>query len=147
MSERVHPKEQGQRSEAAVIYEFVSRELTVLEPFGDNERYDPVVEEEGTFHRVQVKTGRVENRRVQFETRSAGTLTRKIEKQGYVGDIDVFAVHSPERESAYVVPISEAPETSMGLRMGDAKKASPRINWAEDFTVESWIESLRGESL
>ncbi|HKJ59717.1 MAG TPA: group I intron-associated PD-(D/E)XK endonuclease, partial [Halobacteriales archaeon] len=91
MSGEMHPKEQGQLSEAAVIFEFVRRGLTVLEPFGDNERYDIVVEEQGEFYRIQVKTGRMVNGRIQFETRSSGTLTRKIRKEGYEGVIDVFA--------------------------------------------------------
>lgn len=143
MSETVHPKEQGQRSEAAVLYEFVRHGLAVLEPFGDNERYDFVVEEGGDFHRVQVKTGRVQDGRVQFETRSSGTLTRTVEKEGYEGQIDVFAVHSPDLEETYVVPIEDAPQTTMGLRITDAKKASPNINWADEYECSEWIDSIR----
>lgn len=124
MSEFLHPKEQGQRSEAAVLYEFVRRGLSVLEPFGDNERYDIVVEEREKFDRVQVKTGRIENGRVQFETRSSGTLTRKVMKESYKGDRDVLAVYSPDLEETYVVPESEAPETTMGLRIRTEEELS-----------------------
>ncbi|WP_435361500.1 group I intron-associated PD-(D/E)XK endonuclease [Haloarchaeobius sp. DFWS5] len=139
----VHPKEQGQRSEAAVLFEFTKRGLTVLTPFGDNERYDLVVEEQARFYRIQVKTGRLENGRVQFETRSSGTLTRKIAKEGYTGQVDFFAVYSPDTEEVYVVPISEAPKTTMGLRIEDAKKRSPNINWAADYTVCNWLNSIQ----
>jgi hypothetical protein len=137
-----HPKQRGQQSEAAVLFEFVSRGLSVLQPFGDNERYDLVVEISGTFYRVQVKTGRLENGRVQFETRSSGTLTNKISKRGYDGEIDVFAVYSPERRETFVVPIEDAPETSMGLRVSAAQKQSPNINWAADYSVERWLETV-----
>ena len=143
MTETSHPKELGQRSEAAVLYDFVQRGLTVLEPFGDNERYDFAVEEGGEFYRVQVKTGRLENGRVQFETRSSGTLTRAVEKEGYEGQIDVFAIHSPDLERTYVVPIDDAPKTTMGLRIAEAKKASPNINWAEEYECSKWIDSIR----
>jgi hypothetical protein len=143
VSKQVHPKEKGQRSEAAIVFEFVRRGLTVLEPFGDNERYDVVIEESGSFYRVQIKTGRLENGRIQFETRSSGTLTRKIKKEGYEGEIDVFAVYSPEIEEAFIVPVSKAPKTTMGLRVEESEKSLPNINWAEDYTLEKWAKSLQ----
>ena len=84
----------------------------------------------------------MENGCVQFETRSSGTLTRRIDKQGYEGAIDVFAVYSPDLERTYVVPISDAPKTSMGLRVDAAKKRSKRINWAGDYAIENWLETI-----
>lgn len=139
----MHPKARGELSEAAVRHDFVKKGLTVLEPFGDNDRYDIVVEEDGTFYRVQIKTGRFEDGRIQFETRSTGTLTRKVEKEGYAGEIDAFAVYSPELEEVYIVPVEDAPTTSMGLRVEEANKSSPNINWASEYTLASWIESVK----
>ncbi|WP_137286697.1 group I intron-associated PD-(D/E)XK endonuclease [Halorussus salinisoli] len=136
----------GQQSEAAVIFELVRQGLTVLEPFGDNERYDVVVEETGKFYRVQIKTGRLENGRVQFGVRSSGTLTRKVQKEGHEGEIEVFAAYSPEIERTFVVPIAEAPKTTMGIRVEESDKSSPNINWAEDYTLEKWVESIRKET-
>ncbi|WP_396611417.1 group I intron-associated PD-(D/E)XK endonuclease [Haloferax sp. S1W] len=140
MKDISHPKRRGQCSEAAVLFEFTRNGITVLEPFGDNERYDFVVELGGRFFRVQVKTGRLTNGRVQFETRSSGTLTRRVKKEGYDGQIDIFAVYSPDLEQAYVIPIDDAPSTSMGLRVENANKKSPNINWADDFRLSDWIE-------
>ncbi|QPV64588.1 hypothetical protein I7X12_08240 [Halosimplex litoreum] len=137
-----HPKAQGQKSEAAVLHELVQRNLTVLEPFGDNERYDFVVEIDDSFQRFQVNTGRLENGRVQFETRSSGTLTRKVKKEGYEGDADYFAVYSPDLEETYVVSVAEAPETTMGLRVEETEKSSPNINWAEDYHIDTWREEV-----
>ncbi|AZH24332.1 group I intron-associated PD-(D/E)XK endonuclease [Haloplanus aerogenes] len=143
MSGATHPKTRGQQSEAAVLHAFVRHEIPVLQPFGDNERYDIVVEISDTFYKIQVKTGRLENGRIQFETRSTGTLTRQIEKESYEGQIDAFAVYSPDSGDTYVVPISDAPSTSMSLRITDPEKASPNINWADDFGIDSWISSRR----
>ena len=135
----MHPKARGEQSEAAVIHQFVKQGLSVLEPFGDNERYDLVIEKAGDFYRVQVKTGRIENGRVQFETRSTGTLTRKVEKEGYEGDIDISAVHSPDLGETYVVPIEDAPKTTMGLRYEEEEKSSPNINQADDYLLSHWV--------
>jgi hypothetical protein len=143
MGTDTHPKERGQKSEAAIRFEFIKRGVPVLEPFGDNERYDLVIEAAGEFHRVQIKTGRMENGRVQLETRSSGTLTRKVRKENYDGEIDVFAIYSPEIEDAFVVPISEAPGTTMGLRVKASEKPSPNINWVEEYTIDKWLTSVR----
>ncbi|WP_416840109.1 group I intron-associated PD-(D/E)XK endonuclease [Haloferax sp. DFSO52] len=143
MEKAAHPKQRGQCSEAAILFEFVRNGVTVLEPFGDNERYDFVVELGSEFYRAQVKTGRLTDGRVQFETRSSGTLTRKIKKEGYDGQIDVFAVYAPDLEQSYIVPIDEAPRTSMGLRVEQARKKSPNINWADDFSLTAWIDHVR----
>ncbi|UPW02186.1 group I intron-associated PD-(D/E)XK endonuclease [Halorussus gelatinilyticus] len=143
MGKTTHPKERGQQTEAAIICEFVQNGLTVLEPFGDNERYDVVVEEAGKFYRVQIKTGRLENGCVQFETRSSGTLTREVKKEGYEGEVEVFAVYAPEIGRSFVVPIAEAPKTTMGIRVEESEKSSPNINWAEDYSLKGWAESIR----
>ncbi|MFC6725338.1 group I intron-associated PD-(D/E)XK endonuclease [Halobium palmae] len=137
-----HPKSRGQRSEAAVLQILVEHGLTVLQPFGDNERYDLVVEENPDFYRLQVKTGRLENGRVQFDTRSSGTLTRSVEKETYEGQIDQFVVYAPELREAFVVAVEQAPETTMGLRVADAKKSSPNINRADEFEIDDWIASI-----
>lgn len=142
--ESSHPKAKGERSEAAVIHAFLRHRVPVLQPFGDNERYDLVVDLSDTFYRVQVKTGRLEEGRVQFETRSSGTHTRAIRKEGYDGQIDVFAVYAPDLDETYVVPVADAPKTSMALRVAAPKKTSPNINWASDFSLDSWVASVRG---
>ncbi|MFC7202928.1 group I intron-associated PD-(D/E)XK endonuclease [Haloferax namakaokahaiae] len=139
MNDIHHPKQRGQCSEAAILFEFTRHGVTVLQPFGDNERYDFVVELAGEFVRVQVKTGRMENGRVQFETRSSGTLTRTVSKEGYDGQIDVFAVYAPELQESYIIPIEDAPNTSMGLRVETARKNSPNINWADEFLLRDWV--------
>lgn len=137
-----HPKQRGQKSEAIVLSELVNYDLTVLSPFGDNERYDFVVEAQGTFHRVQVKTGREENGRVQFETRSSAASMTSISKKNYEDDIDVFVVYSPDYDRLYAVPIEKTPKTMMGLREEIPEKSSPNINDADDYRLENWVASV-----
>ena len=50
----------GEHSEAILIAKLLEVGYGVLTPFGDNRRYDLVIEDaDGNFHRVQCKTGRV----------------------------------------------------------------------------------------
>ncbi|MDY6774767.1 MAG: group I intron-associated PD-(D/E)XK endonuclease [Halobacteria archaeon] len=137
-----HPKQKGIKTEAILLSELVKRDLTVLTPFGDNERYDFVVEVEGIFHRVQVKTGRWENGGVVFETRSTGIHTYKTVRDTYQGDADLFGVYSYEEDTVYMVPVHETGSSQMKLRVDDPGINSPNINWADDYTLDSWIEGL-----
>jgi hypothetical protein len=50
-------KSTGDISEAVVMAEFLKAGFPVLLPFGDNQRYDMVVEVSGRLLRVQCKTG------------------------------------------------------------------------------------------
>ena len=51
-------KTKGERSEAIIIAKLLEVGYGVLTPFGDNRRYDLVIEDaDGKFWRVQCKTG------------------------------------------------------------------------------------------
>ncbi len=63
----MHPKAVGDRSEAHVLAALVELYPVVLHPWGENQRYDFVVEDDqGDFTRIQVKTGRLRSGAVRF---------------------------------------------------------------------------------
>jgi hypothetical protein len=51
------PQKRGDAAEAIIKAAFLVRDIPDLVPENDNEPYDIVVEIDGTFHRVQCKTG------------------------------------------------------------------------------------------
>jgi len=56
---RQNPKSIGERSQAHIIARFLDVGYNILIPYGDNTRYDLVIEDaDGNFYRVQCKTGR-----------------------------------------------------------------------------------------
>ena len=135
-----HPKARGIKSEAAFVGEMGKREINLLSPFGDNNRYDYVIEHNGEFERIQVKTAnqKDEKNHVKFCCASTGTWSaRRNTKEDYEGDIDYFAVYHRERDHFYLVPIEKAPKANMSIRYGEPENASPNINWAEDYLLEN----------
>jgi hypothetical protein len=54
----MNPKAVGEKTEAIILAELIRNDLVVLLPFGDNQRYDFVVDNHGEFIRIQCKTGR-----------------------------------------------------------------------------------------
>jgi hypothetical protein len=55
-----------------------------------------------------------------------------------VRNTDTLTVYAPEIGETYILPISEAPETSMGLCVEDANNPSPNINWTSEFPTGKW---------
>jgi hypothetical protein len=53
-------------TEGMVLSAILRSGRTVLLPFGDQEDYDMVMEDQGKFFRIQCKTGRLKNGSVHF---------------------------------------------------------------------------------
>ena len=129
-----NPKTIGERSEAVILAKFLLRGEIVLQPFGDNQRYDLVLDCDGTFTRVQCKTGRLKNGAVSFPCCSmAGGKVRR----SYVGDIEAFAIYCPDNDKVYFVPVEHAPKNEMTLRIDPPKNNSAitTVRWAIDYEI------------
>lgn len=132
----MNTKDKSNVSEAKVTAKLLDRGKTVLEPYGDNERYDLVIDHGDRFERVQVKTARLshEGKAIQFECRSSYMVSdRNIEKSYTKEEIDSFIVYSPDYEEMYKIDVEKAADTTMTLRIESDNPEMPNINWAEDY--------------
>ena len=90
----------GNTAEAAVLKAFVTVGMPVLMPFGGGSPYDLGVElPDGGLARVQVKTGRVRNGCIKFN--SCGTDHGRGQ-QSYDGRADLFAVYVEQLDRVFV---------------------------------------------
>ncbi|MEE6209746.1 group I intron-associated PD-(D/E)XK endonuclease [Salarchaeum sp. III] len=138
--------QKGDFTEAVVIAELKRREIPVSIPFGDNERYDAVVETpESEFLRVQIKTGWLADGVVQFHGKSQHTNSRGNTYKEYDGDVDYFAVYCHDLEELYWIGENEF-ETSLALRVEEPMVTQPSINWASTYEFdERWPPESNGE--
>ena len=139
------PQKRGQAAEAIVKSELVSRGISVLVPAYDNEPYDVVIEVEGDFHRIQIKTAfeATTDGAVRFRTRSTRTKSSGYEREGYQGSIDFFAVYAPICDESYLIPIEDAGDTQMTIRYERSKNNnSKNINWHEEYHLDETLASL-----
>lgn len=113
-------KQIGDESAGMVIAALLQRKEIVLVPFGDNQRYDVVVDRNGAFVRIQIKTGRLERGAIEFDTCSS-YAHRGRGHRDYRGDADLFGVYCPDTKKAYLVPVDE-----VGTRSGSLRVAPPR---------------------
>lgn len=108
-------------------------------PFGDNVKYDLIIDDDGVLFRVQCKTAwKTNHGTIRFNTHSQTTRDGKYHESSYVGEIDAFIVRHPEQELLYWVDIQEASEKKMDLRY-DAAIDHPSINWADDYELGETI--------
>lgn len=64
----------GERSQVFIIFKLLEHGYHVLTPYGDNTRYDLVIEDaDGTFWRVQCKTGWLESNGAYIEFKAASS--------------------------------------------------------------------------
>ena len=117
-------KQIGDITEAIILAELLKVGCSVLLPFGERHRYDLVLDEGGTFVRVQCKTGRLRRGAVRFNTSSVvkDAATKKYVKKYYgEEDIDFYGVYCPETGQCYMVPVGDVARTEGSLRIAHLK--------------------------
>jgi len=129
-----HKKDKGDLTELKVATRLVELGHTVLEPYGENDRYDIVFEDENeNFQRVQCKTPKSKNgERLQIRTCSvSGGKTYT-----YHGQVDYFATYSKETGECYLVPFEEVENChhSFHLRI-ELPKNGQECRMAKDFVL------------
>ena len=129
--------QKGELTEAAVLAELKHHGIPVLTPFGDNQRYDMVVETPaGELLTLQIKTGRLSNGVITFHTKSQHTNAEGNVYKYYDGEIDCFVVYVHELETLYLIYIDEF-DRRISLRVENPDQPDPSINWADDYEFDA----------
>lgn len=127
----------GDISEAAVVAALLKAGYNVLMPFGDRNRYDVVIEHDGKFERVQIKTGRERRGNVVFNTKSSTRRNGQRHEVGYNGQVEFFAVYDRSRDCVYMVPVDRCAASKAMLRVDKQKAISgPKCLMASDFLLK-----------
>ncbi|MGB6985830.1 MAG: group I intron-associated PD-(D/E)XK endonuclease [Candidatus Aquilonibacter sp.] len=137
-------KKIGTVSELMVTAALVSNGYRLLLPYGDNARYDVVIEGfDGGFSRVQVKTGRLEHGMIEFNGYSSHSHRGGVSTRVYRGEIDFFGVYCPQVNSCYLVPASEV-NTHGCLRIDPPRNGQTKgIRWADSYRLDLRATELR----
>ena len=144
------PKERGLKgsvgaeSEAIIAAELIRSGYTVLTPNGYMHRYDLVIEDaNGDFWKIQCKTAWVVDggNALEFSTASlaqAGQRGRKFStRKHYKNDVHYFAVYSPDTRKVYLIPVDDAGNASMRLRLTETTKngQTKGVKFAVDYEL------------
>lgn len=108
----------------------------VLLPFGVNQRYDLVLDNDGELLKAQVKTGRLRNGVVEFRAVSVQCNTNRTLRKHYTGEVDLFIVYCPQNKGLYVIPADHVPPSGMYLRLvAPRNNQSKHVRWASDYEL------------
>ncbi len=143
-------KWKGDASEALVLWRLVDAGIRVLIPWGDNARYDLVVEIGDRYLRIQCKTGRLRNGYVVFLT--YGTSRNGRHYRYLPGEIDYYAIRCQETGAVYLVPYEEAgssPSPQLRIDVPRPNSTGGRqiagVRWAAKYeanvVIESWLRT------
>jgi PD-(D/E)XK endonuclease len=141
----VNTKTIGDISEAAVIAALLKSGANVLMPFGDRNRYDVVIENDGKFERIQIKTGRIKHGVLRFYTVSVTRRKGKRFAMAYNGQIEKFGVYCPENDTVYMIPVEICAKSNTRFKIGSRKThRGPACPNADDFALRC-ISSVQPE--
>lgn len=127
----MNTKKISEQSEATVLTKFLQNGYPVALPFGDNQRYDLIVDFGDRLSRVQVKVGRIKNGAITFDAHSSH------DRQSYRGGADLFAVYVFELDQVYLLDVDKVPTTKLHLRLEPSKnKQEVGIRWASHFEFD-----------
>lgn len=131
----MNSKQIGEKSEAKVLSKFLDLGWIVLIPFGDNQRYDLVIDRGNGFERIQVKTGNFKNGGIDFPTASS-YAHRGGKRRTYYGECDLFACYCPDTNKVYLLNVDDCPTNTMRLRVTPTKNGQTKnIVFAKDFEI------------
>lgn len=133
-------KATGDRTEARILHALLERGYSVSVPFGDNDRYDLVVDTGSTLLRVQCKTDWLEGECVRFKTGSQTTVDGETRVVDYADGIDAFAVRCADSGALYWVPVEEAGRKRTYLRVADPEIEHPSVNQASEYRLDRKLQ-------
>ena len=134
-----HPKDIGDLSTLEIMRALRARGYHLLVPFGENTRYDLVIDDGVNLARIQCKTGRLRGGVIEFATASTygHHPNPKIQRRNYIGEIDFFAVFCRETRAVYLIPIGDVQtRAAASLRIAPPRNNQRRrIRYAVDYEI------------
>lgn len=102
------PKNIGELTELRFYLKAFLIGFVVSKPFGDNAKYDFIVDAKGRLSRVQVKSTNVKDKYTAGDGYRINSSYGATRKNGYTKEnIDFLAVYIIPEDTWYIIPISE----------------------------------------
>ena len=105
----------GSLTELAVAKALLKKGYPISFPYGENQRYDLVVEIDGHLKKVQCKTARFRGDTIDFNC--SGT------NGPYTNDADFFGVCCIEIDKTYLIPVADVGINQCSLRLKESKNS------------------------
>lgn len=128
----------GELSEIKILAKLVELGFPVLIPFGDNQRYDLVFEnQDGELKKVQCKHGTFRNGAIICRLVNVNVNSGGYKILGYKEDVDFFGIYCRDLDKCYMLDVRDIEATyNITLRVDKPRsKQAHKINWAKDYEI------------
>lgn len=144
----LNSKQKGNLTELQCLTAFYEQGCHVSLPYGENSRYDMIVDVNGKLLRVQVKTSSLkkeDENAIEFSCRSTRVNSQGTVSNKYTSDeIDYFATFW--KGVCYLIPITEC-SVSKTLRFAPPKSGQIKgISFAKDYELQTQLNKIKGGS-
>ena len=136
-------KEIGNLTELQCITGLYELGCDVSIPFGNSQKYDLIMDYNGTLYKVQVKHAKeYGNTHFNFKTRWQGHNAKGYTQTSYTKeDIDFFATYC--QGNIYLIPVEECSGAEKTLRFVPPKNGQIKgINFAKDYLAKEVLKKL-----
>ena len=133
-------KQKGIITELQCITYFNQLGYQVSIPYGENARYDFIVDIDGNLLRIQAKTAKEnKNGTIRILCKSTRPNTKCAITKHYTSDeIDYFATFYNNK--CYMIPVNECYDSKILRFEKSANNQHENVNFAKDYEVESQIK-------
>ena len=142
-------KEKGDISEARALFEFQKLGIPVSIPWGDNLRYDMIIEVNNHLYKVQIKTSNeIVNGAIKCYTRSSKNHTTNKVYDTYENDVDYFVFYNYEMDKLALIPIKDiGKQKTIALRIDKPSNNQGNVRYFDDYSFEKilCVETLHEE--
>ena len=129
-------KQTGDACVGMVMARLIELNFKVLLPFGENHRYDLVVDLGGRFVRIQCKAGRMYRGAIIFNSCSTNKINGKWTANDYRGQIEAFAVYSKCNRGLYLIPVDHVGTSRGTIRLEKSKNNQEKgLRWAANYEM------------
>ena len=135
----MNTKRKGDITELSVAKKLLDIGYSVSFPFGDNERYDLIVDYGKNLKKSQIRHAVKRGDYLVFKCYSNHRKNGKIRRTTFKkGEIDEFLVWNEVLKNVYRIPIEQTPNSEMRLRLNPTdNNQSKNVNWAKEYQIQS----------
>jgi len=139
----MNTKEVGEIAVLAVAKKLAERGIKVAFPLGDSARYDLLLELNGRFARVQVKSSQNKKGVLQVRLWNKSTKRGEVVKKNYLpGQVEALIAYNRSNDSIYILSPTMLRQREVTLRLEPTRnKQTKGILWARDY--ENALRNIR----
>lgn len=138
-------KQKGNLTQLQCLTSFVEQGCGINIPYGDNSKYDFIIDIDNYLFKIQVKTASLKNAdSIKFSCRTTHVNCKGVKNERYSSnEVDFFATYW--NNQCYLIPINEC-STEKTLRLAPSKNGQVKgISFAKDYELEKQVQKIKEE--